>query len=266
MDNEQGIYAPYHSKLINVGVRDSTYVLDGLLYHESDLEIKEHFTDTAGFTDHVFGMTSLLGFRFAPRIRDLDDKNIFLPHKDLEEDLPKLSTQLGGAINFALIENHWNEIVRLALSIQEGVVTASLMLRKLSSYPRQNGLALALRELGRVERSLLILDWLSDPMFRRRATRELNKGESRHALAKAVHFYKQGEIRERTLQLQQYKMSGLNLVTAAIIYWNTVHIDMIVESMKSKGTEVDEQLLQYLSPLNWNHINLAGYYVWREAN
>ncbi|WP_407244352.1 Tn3 family transposase [Klebsiella michiganensis] len=63
-------YAPFHTKVVNVGVRDSTYVLDGLLYHESDLRIEEHYTDTAGFTDHVFALMHLLGFRFAPRIRD----------------------------------------------------------------------------------------------------------------------------------------------------------------------------------------------------
>ncbi len=66
-------YAPFSTKVVNVGVRDSTYVLDGLLYHESDLRIEEHYTDTAGFTDRVFGLMHLLGFRFAPRIRDLGD-------------------------------------------------------------------------------------------------------------------------------------------------------------------------------------------------
>jgi hypothetical protein len=63
-------YAPFHTKVINVSVRDSTYVLDGLLYHESDLRIEEHYTDTAGFSDHVFALMHLLGFRFAPRIRN----------------------------------------------------------------------------------------------------------------------------------------------------------------------------------------------------
>ena len=69
-------YAPFHTKVINVGVRDATYVLDGLLYHESDLRIEEHYTDTGGFTDHVFALMHLLGFRFAPRIRDLADKRL----------------------------------------------------------------------------------------------------------------------------------------------------------------------------------------------
>ncbi|GHL51253.1 hypothetical protein ECZU29_61030 [Escherichia coli] len=65
--------------MVNVGVRDSTYVLDGLLYHESDLRIEEHYTDTAGFTDHVFALMHLLGFRFAPRIRDLGETKLYVP-------------------------------------------------------------------------------------------------------------------------------------------------------------------------------------------
>ncbi|WP_395826569.1 Tn3 family transposase, partial [Collimonas sp.] len=72
-------YAPFSTKMVNVGMRDSTYVLDGLLYHESDLRIEEHYTDTAGFTDHVFALMHMLGFRFAPRIRDLGDTKLYIP-------------------------------------------------------------------------------------------------------------------------------------------------------------------------------------------
>jgi TnpA family transposase len=58
-------------------------------------------------------------------------------------------------LNIKQIRAHWDEILRLATSIKQGTVTA-LMLRKLGSYPRQNGLAVALRELGRIERTLFI--------------------------------------------------------------------------------------------------------------
>ena len=71
-------YAPFHTKVINVSVRDATHVLDGLLYQQSDLGIEEHYTDTTGFTDHVFALCHLLGFRFAPRIRDLADKRLYV--------------------------------------------------------------------------------------------------------------------------------------------------------------------------------------------
>ncbi len=136
-------YAPFHTKVINATVRDATHVLDGLLYHESDLRIEEHYTDTAGFTDHVFALMHLLGFRFAPRIRDLADKRLYI-HGDANR-YPTLARRIGGNINVKHIRVHWDEILRLAASIQHGTVTASLMLRQLGSYPRQNGLAVALR-------------------------------------------------------------------------------------------------------------------------
>ncbi len=126
------------------------------MYHESDVRIAEHYTDTAGFTDHVFALMHLLGFRFAPRIRDLKDTKVYVPKNEL--GYPALQTIIGGTLNTTHIRAHWDAILRLAASIKHGTVTASLMLRKLSNHPRQNGLALALRELGRIERTLFMLD------------------------------------------------------------------------------------------------------------
>ena len=77
-------------------------------------------------------------------------------------------------------------------------MTASLILRKLGAYPHQNSLALALREFGRVERTLFTLEWLQNPELRRRVQVGLNKGEAKNALARAVFFNRLGELRDRT--------------------------------------------------------------------
>jgi TnpA family transposase len=77
------------------------------------------------------------------------------------------------------------------------------------AYPRQNGLALALREIGRIERTLYALDWLEQPALRRQATAELNKGESHNALSRAVCFHRLGRLHDRTAQNQQHRASGL---------------------------------------------------------
>ncbi len=244
-----------------MGVRDATYVLDGLLYHESDLRIEEHYTDTAGFTDHVFALMHLLGFRFAPRIRDLGDTKLYVPKGHAAHDA--LKPLVGGPLNLKLIRAHWEEILRLAASIKAGTVTASLMLRKLGSYPRQNGLALALRELGRIERTLFILDWLQSVELRRRVHAGLNKGEARNALARAVFFHRLGEIRDRRFEAQRYRASGLNLVTAAIALWNTVYLERATQALRDHGLPVDDALLPHLSPLGWEHINLTDDYLWR---
>ena len=161
-------------------------------------------------------------------------------------------------LNIKQIRAHWDEILRLATSIKQGTVTASLMLRKLGSYPRQNGLAVALRELGGIERTLFILDWLQSVELRRRVHAGLNKGEARNALARAVFFYRLGEIRDRSFEQQRYRASGLNLVTAAIVLWNTVYLERATSALRGNGTALDDTLLQYLSPLGWEHINLTG--------
>jgi TnpA family transposase len=255
-------YAPFHTKAINATVRDSTYVLDGLLYHESDLRIEEHYTDTAGFTDHVFGLMHLLGFRFAPRIRDLADKRLYI-HGDAKQ-YTTLTEMIGGNINVKHIRSHWDEILRLAASIKQGTVTASLMLRKLGSYPRQNGLAVALRELGRIERTLFTLDWMQNVDLRRRVQVGLNKGEAKNALARAVFLNRLGEVRDRSFENQRYRASGLNLVVAAIVLWNTVYLERAVEALKESGQQIDDSLLINLSPLSWEHINLIGDYIWHQ--
>ena len=256
-------YAPFHTKVINTGIRDATHVLDGLLYHESDLRIEEHYTDTAGFTDHVFALMHLLGFRFAPRIRDLAEKKLYVP--DDRINYKAISSLVGGKINRRQIRTNWNEILRLATSISQGNVTASLILRKIGSYPRQNGLAVALKELGKIERTLFILDWLQDVELRRRVTAGLNKGEAKNALARAVFFNRLGEMRDRSFEHQRYRASGLNLVVAAIVLWNTVYLERAIHAIREHGGKIDDRLLRNLSPLGWEHINLIGDYMWRQA-
>ena len=255
-------YAPFHIKVISATVRDATHVLDGLLYHESDLRIEEHYTDTAGFTDHVFALMPPLGFRFAPRIRDLADKRLYI--RGNAKQYPTLVGLIGGNVNVKQIRAHWDEILRLAASIKQGTVTASLMLRKLGSYPRQNGLAVALRELGRIERTRFTLDWMQHVELRRRVQIGLNKGEARNALARAVFLNRLGELRDRSFENQRYRASGLNLVVAAIVLWNTVYLERAVQALRDSGQNINETLLPHCSPLGWEHINLTGDYLWRQ--
>jgi TnpA family transposase len=109
-----------------------------------------------------------------------------------------------------------------------GVMPPSQLLRKFASYPRQHDLAIALREIGRVERTLFIIDWILDVDMQRRAQVGLNKGESHHALKNALRIGRQGEIRDRTSDGQHYRMAGLNLLAAVVIYWNTLHLGLPV--------------------------------------
>jgi TnpA family transposase len=150
----------------------------------------------------------------------------------------------------------------MAGSIRAGTVAPSVLMRRLSAYPRQNTLAKALREIGRLERTLFTLDWISDPALRRRTNAGLNKGEARNALARALFFHRHGELRDRTFENQRYRASGLNLTIAAIILWNTVYLSRAVEELRSGGGHLPDELLAHIAPLGWEHISFNGDYVW----
>jgi TnpA family transposase len=247
--------------VIAANASEALHVLDGLLHHESTLAIREHYTDTGGVTsEHVFGLCHLLGFRFAPRIRDLADRRHYVTGD--RADYGSLGVIIGGSINLHCIKENWDEVLRMAGSIRAGTVAPSVLMRRLSAYPRQNALAKALREIGRLERTLFTLDWISDPALRRRTNAGLNKGEARNALARALFFHRHGELRDRTFENQRYRASGLNLTIAAIILWNTVYLSRAVEELRSGGGHLPDELLAHIAPLGWEHISFNGDYVW----
>lgn len=151
------------------------------------------------------------------------------------------------------------------MSIKTGTVTASVILRKLAAYPRQNGLAHAPRELGKLDRTLFTLDWLLDPELRRRSHVGLNKGEQQNALRRAVFFNRLGEIRDRSYENQRHRASGLNLLVAALILWNTRYLQRAVDYLHEQGHNPAPGDLAHLSPLGWEHINLTGDYHWETS-
>jgi len=253
-------YAPFHTKVIAANASEAAHILDGLLHHESSLEIREHYTDTAGAIEHVFGLCHLLGFRFAPRIRDLADRRLYVAGKGAT--YAALTPMIGGTVDFRVIGENWDETLRLAASIKAGTVAPSALMRRLAAYPQQNALAKTLREIGRLDRSLFTLDWISDPALRRRSHAGLNKGEAKHALTRAVFFHRLGEIRDRTFENQRYRASGLNLAVAAITLWNTVYLGRAVDQLRSQGEVIDDALLAHIAPLGWEHITFNGDYVW----
>ncbi|MBD8641704.1 Tn3 family transposase [Sphingomonas sp. CFBP 13733] len=257
-------FTPFHTKVIAANAGEAAHVLDGLLDHESELVIREHATDTAGAVDHVFGLCHLLGFRFAPRIRDLNERRLYgLSSLD---PWPILRPLVAGPVNVRAIEEHWDETLRLAASIRAGTVSASVMLRKLAGFPRQNPVARALREIGRIERTLFMLDWFDDPEQRRRTGSILNKGEARNALARAIFFNRLGELRDRTFENQRHRASGLTLLTAAVTLWNTVYLDRAVRHLRGSGVDVPDELLAHVAPLGWEHVGLTGDYLWSEID
>ncbi len=223
----------YGSKPVIITARDATYVLDAILGNETELAILEHTTDTAGATEIIFALFDLLGLRFTPRLRDIGSRRLYRSGAIDLHNYPRLQPHITGRINRQRVLDWWDEMLRAAGSMKLGHVTASLLVQKLQAYPQQNALAQALQEYGRLVRTLHVLRWYANNEDRRRVMR----GE---------------ELVNQA--------SCLNLVTNAVIVWNTVYMAEAVAQLKREGYPVHESDLAHIWPTRYEHINVYGRY------
>ncbi|MYK30523.1 MAG: Tn3 family transposase [Boseongicola sp. SB0670_bin_30] len=255
-------FGPFATQRIPSTVNEAPYMLDGLVMTRAGRRIREQYADTGGFTDLVFAAAALLGYRFIPRIRDLPSKRL---HVFDPKGVPiELRGLIGNRIRETTISTNWPDVLRGAATMASGMIPPSELLRKLASFPRQHDLAVAFREIGRVERTLFMIDWVLDIDMQRRASLGLNKGEAHHALKSALRIGRQGEIRDRTSEAQHFRIAGLNLLAAIIIYWNTEQLGRAVQERELAGLATPLDLLRHISPLGWAHILLTGEYLWRK--
>jgi len=148
-------------------------------------------------------------------------------------------------------------------SLKRGHVTASTALKRLAAYAYsgKNQFYRANRELGRIFKTEYILQFMSDPIMRKRIRRGLLKSEEIHALARQVAYGKQGALMARDLQAQRNTSNCLTLIIACIIYWQVKEISRVILECDSDGAGIDLSLLEHISPVGWENITLYGEYV-----
>jgi TnpA family transposase len=250
----------YGSKPVVITARDATYVLDAILGNETELAILEHTTDTAGATEIIFALFDLLGLRFTPRLRDIGSRRLYRSGAIDLYNYPRLHPHITGRINRQRVLDWWDAMLRVAGSMKLGHVTASLLVQKLQAYPQQNALAQALQEYGRLVRTLHVLRWYANNEDRRRVMRQLNKGEAVHDLRAYLRIAHKGHLRRKRGDELVNQASCLNLVTNAVILWNTVYMAEAVAQLKGEGYSVNENDLAHIWPSRYEHINVYGRY------
>ncbi len=250
-------YSQFGTKVIPTTMRDAAVVLDEILDNETDLPLFQHSTDTAGYTEIIFSLFDLLGLQFAPRLRDLGDQQLY--RIDLTS-YGLIDILLKGRLNLELILNQWDDLLRVAGSLKLGWVTASLLIGKLHAMPKQNTLVKALQEYGRLVKTIFILRYLGSEQYRRQIHIQLNKGEALHALRRYLFVANEAQIRKRHLEEQLNQAACLNLVTNAVVVWNSVYMWEVLQQLKKEGQQIDDADIKHLSPVRFEHINVFGKY------
>lgn len=252
-------YSVFGTRIISCSPREALYMLDGLLENNTILRLREHYTDTHGFTEHIFGLCYLLGYSFMPRLRDLADQRLY--KMDRRADYGCINPLFRGGAETELFREQWDFLVRVAASLKNRTAPANVIVQRLANSSSSDRLAGALTALGRVVKTIFILRYLSDSELRHRVQLQLNRGEARHELVgRCLFFANRGEFRSRDAEEIMNKASCLSLLSNAVLVWNTLRITEIVNQLRAAGHAIVDQDLARVSPLMHAHVIPNGTY------
>lgn len=260
----------FHSTVISSTEREAAYVIDGLMNNDvvkSDI----HSTDTHGYSEMIFGVTHLLGFSFAPRIKNFKEQRLYCfsseQRKEYEKKSYKINANIPYYINTKVIEENWNEILRFLVTIKLKHTDSSQIFKRLSSYGKKHRLYQALREFGKIIKTIFLLRYIDELELRQMIEKQLNKIENANKFAKAVFFGNNQEFNYGA-KIEQDKAEGCKrLIENSIICWNYLYLSNLLFS--SKDENIKKGILRIVkngSVVVWSHINLYGEYDFSEEN
>lgn len=251
-------YIALFTSFISCGVWEAVHILDGLMKNRSTIQPDTLHADTQGQSEPVFGLCRLLGIKLMPRMRGLSDAVFYRPDKSIRYQ--HIDVLFGDEIDWDLIATHARDMIQVVLSIQAGRVMPSMLLRKLGTYNRKSLLYRAFRELGRVERTLFLLRFISNAEVRRVIRAETTKIETYNDFLDWVCFggpvVRSGDPVEQEKQLKY-----ASLVANAVMLSNVADLTDVLSAMAKDGHPVTPALVASLSPYIREHIRRFGRFV-----
>ena len=215
-------------------------------------------TDTEADSDVVHGLFRLLGYQFTPRLADLSDRRYW--RLDPGVDYGPLNRVARHRVSTGLIAAHWDDVCRVAGTLHTRATTASELIRALQRGGQPTPLARAIGEIGRVVRTITMLDYVTDERFRRRINSQLNRQEARHALARAVFHGHRGDLYQAYRTGQETQLGALGLVLNLLALFNTRYAERALAHLQRSDHQLHDSDVEHLSPLAHDHVNLHGRY------
>jgi TnpA family transposase len=257
-------YIALFSRFIACGVWEAVYILDGLLENRSDIQPDTLHADTQGQSETVFGLAYLLAIQLMPRIRNWKHLTLYAPtERFLTEHVEHLRELFSDTVAWSLIRTHLRDMLRVAISISQGKIRSSTILRKLGTESRKNRLYVAFRELGRVVRTVFLLRFLNEEELRRIITASTNTVEAWNQFVQWAAFGGEGVIRENNREEQQKIIRYNHLVANLVVFHNVVSMTRGLQELIDEGYPVTPDIIARLSPYKTEHINRFGNYELR---
>lgn len=252
-------YVALFSTFIPCGVWEAVEILEGLVKNQSNIRPDTLHADSQGQSTVVFGLAYLLGIKLMPRIRNWKDLTFFRPSK--QEKYENIESLFGEEINWELIKTHWKDLLQVVLSIKQGKISTSFLLRKLTSYSRKNRLYQAFQELGKVIRTQFLLEYVSNAKLREIITASTNKVEAYNALSDWIRFGSKVIVASNDPDEMEKAIKYNALIANCLIVQNIIDYSVAIYQLQQEGYEITKEDATRISPYRTEHLKRFGEFI-----
>ena len=258
-------HIPVNAKVIGANEYEGHFVFDLLYNNPTKVRSKVHSTDMHGINQVNFAILDFFDYQFAPRFTQIGSELTKLYGFQPTGKYDKYILRPSHKTNKKLIIEEWDNIQRIIASLALKTTTQSTIIRKLSSYKRNNRTQQALWEYDNLVRTYYLLDYIHSKTIRKNVQKALNRGESYHRLRRMIAYGNDGKFRVHSHAEQHIWSDCGRLIANAILFYNLHLLSGLLEIHKSKNNTGQLELLKRISPVAWTHINIYGIYQFLEV-
>lgn len=247
-----------YSQLKSCSSSEVASMIEGLLRHCTNMEVEKNYVDTHGQSEVAFAFCHLLGFQLMPRFKAIHAQKLYRPDVGMQDSYPNLQPVLTRAINWSLIEQQYDQMIKYATALRLGTAETEAILKRFtrnSGHPTYR----ALSELGKVLKTIFLCEYLSSEEVRREIHEGLNVVENWNSANSFIFYGKGGEIQTNRMEDQEVAVLALHLLQNCLVLINTLMIqEVLLEQNKSLLQKLTPEDFRALTPLIYAHVNPYG--------
>lgn len=246
-----------YSQLKAPSSSEAASMIEGVIRHCTAMQVDRNYVDTHGQSEVAFAFCHLLGFQLMPRFKNMHEQKLCLPDKEMASNYPNLRLILQEAIDWDLIRQQYDEMVKYATALRLGTAEAEAILKRFTKPNHQHPTYKALSELGRVIKTIFLCDYLTNETVRREIQEGLNVVENWNSANSFIYYGRHGEVSTNDVDAQEVAILSMHLLQSCLVYVNTLMVQEILTEPKWYERMTDEDW-RGLTPLFYLHINPYG--------
>ncbi len=246
-----------HSQLKSPSSSEVASMIEGVIRHLTKMVVDRQYVDSHGQSEVAFAFCRLLGFQLLPRLKAIHSQRLYRPEAAKESRYPRLEDVLTRPIDWELIRQQYDQMIKYATALRLGTAQTESILRRFTRNNVQHPTYKALAELGKATKTIFLCRYLNSEALRREINEGLNVIEQWNGANDFVFFAKRGELASNRREDHEVSMLSLHLLQNCLVYINTLMMQRILErpDWMRRMTPVD---LRALTPLVWEHVNPYG--------